>query len=382
MSGRYDAIVVGAGIVGAACARECALRGLRVLLLDGGPVGGGTTAAGMGHLVVMDDSEAQFALTAYSCALWRELAAALPADVEHDPCGTLWAAADDDEMGEVERKAAYYADRGVAVEVIGGERLETIEPNLRPGMAGALRVPGDAVIYPPCAARWMVEQARDAGAEVRTGVVVRRLLEDGGVELEDGATIEAFVAVNAAGRDAPRLTPGLPVRGRKGHLAITDRYPGFARHQIIELGYLKSAHGVVTDSVAFNIQPRKTGQMLIGSSRQYGVEGTEVEGAMLGRMLRRAVEYMPALRRLSVVRTWTGQRAATPDKLPLIGPLPGRPAIWLATGHEGLGITTSLGTARLLAERLVGGETEIACKPYDPGRFAVEALVSSRSAES
>ena len=59
----YDIIVVGAGIVGAACAMECARGGLRTLVLDRGPIGGGTTAAGMGHLVVMDDSEAQFALT-------------------------------------------------------------------------------------------------------------------------------------------------------------------------------------------------------------------------------------------------------------------------------------------------------------------------------
>jgi glycine/D-amino acid oxidase-like deaminating enzyme len=324
----------------------------------------------MGHLVVMDDSEAQFALTAYSCQLWRELAAELPGSVEHEVCGTLWVAADEWEMGEVERKARYYEERGVAVEVIGGKRLEQLEPNLRAGMAGALRVPGDAVIYPPAATHWMSERAGEAGATVWRGVEVRQILEEGAVELAGGAVVEAFVVVNAAGATAGRLTPGLPVRGRKGHLAITDRYPGFARHQLIELGYLKSAHGEEGDSVAFNIQPRKTGQMLVGSSRQYGAEGGEVEPGILGRMLRRAVAYMPGLRLLNVVRVWTGERAATPDKLPLIGPVPGRSSIWLATGHEGLGITTSLGTARLLGERLVGGDPEIPYKPYDPGRFA------------
>ena len=68
---RPDAIVVGAGIVGAACAYELARAGLRVLILEAGYVGGSTTAAGMGHIVVMDDSEAQFALTSYSRRLWR-----------------------------------------------------------------------------------------------------------------------------------------------------------------------------------------------------------------------------------------------------------------------------------------------------------------------
>ncbi len=347
-----------------------------MLLLDAGPIGGGTTAAGMGHIVVMDDSEAQFALTAYSRRLWDELAAELPREVEHDPCGTLWAAADEEEMAEVHRKAHYYRERGIEVEVIEGSNLREMEPRLRAGLAGGLRVPGDSVVYPPCAARWMTERAREAGAEVRTGARVRRLVEEGGVELDTGEVIEAVVSVNAAGIGAGGLMmpEGLPVRGRKGHLAITDRYPGFVRHQIIELGYLKSAHGGGGDSVAFNIQPRKTGQMLIGSSRQYDAVDTQVEPPILDRMLRRAIEYIPTLGELSVVRVWTGQRAATPDKLPLIGPMPSNSAIWLATGHEGLGITTSLGTARLLADRLVGGEPEIPSKAYDPGRFAVEAL--------
>ncbi|MCC6535902.1 MAG: FAD-dependent oxidoreductase, partial [Bryobacterales bacterium] len=118
---------------------------------------------------------------------------------------------------------------------------------------------------------------------------------------------------------AHHLPVTIPVAPRKGHLAITDRAPGFLRHQIVELGYLKSAHGHETESVACNLQPRATGQVLIGSSRQYGVHTAAVEPRMLQRMLRRALEYMPGLAGLPVVRTWTGFRAATPDGLPLIG---------------------------------------------------------------
>src|ERR1044071_5342783 len=90
-----DVIIVGAGIVGAACAAECARAGLKVLVLDRGPIAGGTTAAGMGHIVVMDDSDAQFSLTHFSRTLWQQLSPQLPADVEYDPCGTLWLAADE-----------------------------------------------------------------------------------------------------------------------------------------------------------------------------------------------------------------------------------------------------------------------------------------------
>jgi glycine/D-amino acid oxidase-like deaminating enzyme len=160
------------------------------------------------------------------------------------------------------------------------------------------------------------------------------------------------------------------VRKRKGHLVITDRYPAFVHHQIVELGYLKSAHSMGKDSVAFNIQPRKTGQMLIGSSRQFDAEDSQVDQAILDRMLKRAIEYLPTLGKLSSIRVWTGHRAATPDKLPIIGPSTVSDRIWLATGHEGLGITTSLGTGRLLADQLLNRKTEIPADPYLPSRFA------------
>ena len=370
MSAKPDIVIVGAGIVGAACAAECARAGLKVLVLERGPIGGGTTAAGMGHIVVMDDSPAQFALTSYSRRLWRELAPQLPADVEFDPCGTLWVAADEQEMAEVRRKEAFYRERGVKVEVLSAPALAQAEPNLRRDLVGGLCVVEDAVLYPPCAAGFLLQQARAAGAEVRTGVEVLSLLPEGGVVLGDGTRLAAGVSVNAGGPWSPTLSPGLPVRKRKGHLVITDRYPGFVRHQIIELGYLKSAHAVAADSVAFNIQPRKTGQMLIGSSRQFDAAGTEINQPILDRMLRRAFEYLPTLQRLSAIRCWTGHRAATPDKLPLIGPSLESDKVWLATGHEGLGITTSLATGRLLADLLVKRSSEIPSAAYLPARLA------------
>ncbi len=362
-------VVVGAGIVGAACARALALAGARVVVCAKS-VAGGATAAGMGHLVVMDDSEAQFALCRYSQGLWDELATSLPAEGEFLRCGTLWVAADEEEMAEVERKRAFYAERGIAAHVLDERGLAEEEPNLRRGLAGGLVLPTDSVIYPPVAARFLLDEAVRHGAEVRLGVPVTAL--DGRrATLADGTRVEGDVTVNAAGAMAPALTPGLPVRPRKGHLVITDRYPAFMRHQIIELGYLKNAHHSEADSVAFNVQPRLTGQLLLGSSRQFDCDTSAIDHGILGRMVERALEYVPGLARLSAIRAWTGLRAATPDSLPLIGRHAGEPGPYLATGHEGLGITTSLGTAELLADLVLGRPTAIPSAPYSPSRFEV-----------
>src|SRR5215213_8934299 len=364
----YDVVIIGAGIVGSACAAECAREGLTVAIVEAAIIGGGATAAGMGHLTVMDDSEAQFALTRYSQQLWDHLSDALPREVEHDACGTIWVAVDDEEMVEVRRKEKFYAERGLKTEILDAQSLAEAEPNLRPGSAGGLRVPGDSVIYPPCAAHFFVESS---GADLFLGVAVETVTPDG-VRLRDGTSLSAGVIVNATGSWSPTLTPGLQVKKRKGHLVITDRYPGFLRHQLVELGYLKSAHSMTGDSVAFNIQPRKTGQLLIGSSRQYDVDEPYVDPSILTRMLERAVEYLPGLRKLSSLRTWTGFRAATPDKLPLIGPHTEHDRLYLATGHEGLGITTSLGTAKLLVAQVMNRKPAIPIAPYLPSRVTRE----------
>lgn len=362
-----DVVVVGAGIVGAACADAFSAEGLSVAVVEADVIGGGATAAGMGHLVVMDDSEEEFALSRYSCELWRTLAPELPAKAEFTGAGTIWVAADTEEFAVVESKHSYYAARGVDTQILDSKTLAEAEPNLRNGLAGGLLVPGDGVVYAPTVAQWFVDRAVGRGARLHVGKRVTTVRGDG-VTLADGSTIPAGMVVNAAGTWATGLTAGIDVRPRKGHLVITDRYPEFVRHQLIELGYLKSAHGTASESVAFNVQPRPTGQLLIGSSRQFGDESSAVDHKILKAMVRRAVEYMPGLAQLSAIRTWTGFRAATPDKNPLIGPLD---EVYLATGHEGLGITTSLGTARLIVDHHLGRETAIPIEPYLPARVGL-----------
>jgi len=364
MTRTFDAVIVGGGIVGAACALALSREGMHLALVEPGEIGGGATAAAMGHIVVLDDSPAQLTLTRYSQLLWRQMAAQLPPDVEYTQRGTLWVAVDDEEMQEICRKHSIYSQNGIPSEVIPGEALASLEPALRHGLMGGLLVHEDVVVAPQLAAQSILRQAlkvtliREAATAMQAGKVL----------LSSGDQLHAPILINAAGEGAPALTPGLPVAMRKGHLAITHPYPGFLLYQVVELGYLKSAHVTTTDTVAFNVQPRQNGQLLVGSSRQFGVKSREVDDGMLARMYARATEYLPALPTLSIERTWTGFRSATPDKLPLIGPSVDDKTLFLATGHEGLGITTSLGTAQLLADSIAGRTPAIPITPYSPSR--------------
>ncbi|MDR3690395.1 MAG: FAD-dependent oxidoreductase [Fimbriimonas sp.] len=367
----FDGIVVGGGIVGCACAYYLSERFPKVLLIEKGPVGGGSTAAGMGHVVVMDDSRAQFALTQYSQQLWNELFPQLEPSCEPRSTGTLWVAADEEEFSHVDGKRKLYESNGLRAEVLDTKAIREAEPHLREGLPGGLLIPGDSVIYPMTAAAWLLDQARLRGAKLLQGRAVVKMGQ-GKTTLDDGTTLDAHFVVNATGDRAQTLTPGLPITPRKGHLIITDRYPGYVRHQLVELGYLKSAHEMSNESVAFNAQPRATGQILLGSSRQFVGWDPGIDRNLIAKMVARATEYLPGIGSLSVIRTWVGFRATTPNSLPLIGSLQHDPATLVAAGHEGLGITTSLATGKLIADIASGVESKI-----DRNPFAVSVEVKS-----
>ena len=359
----FDLIVIGAGIVGAACAERATAEGLKVAIVEPGIVGGGATATAMGHLVAMDDDPAEFALSRYSLAFW-EAFTDLPS-AEFSRCGTLWVASNDDEFSRIPAKLARLTDAGVEAELIEAGRLYELEPMLAPGLRGGLRVPREAVVYPPAVARHLVDRALERGATFHAQHALR--MQPGGVALQDGSVLRGPVLV-ATGCALPRLLPSLPIRARKGHLVITERYAPMVRHQLLELGYADSAHGADAASVAFNVQPRPTGQILIGSSREYDAADSDVSMDMVRRMLQRSFRFLPGLRDLDALRIWTGFRPVSVDGLPYLGRVPGMADTWVAAGHEGLGVTTSLGSAHLLIDQLLARPTAIDAAPYDPAR--------------
>jgi glycine/D-amino acid oxidase-like deaminating enzyme len=292
----------------------------------------------------------------------------LDARAEFDACGTLWIAEDSTQLAALEEKRATYRSARVAADVIDARELRDAEPGLRDDLLGALLVPDDAVIYPP-GATFGRSTSLVEWRDCREGVDVREIIANG-VRCR-GETLHADVVINAAGAAAPALTQGLPILPRKGHLAITDRYPDLCRHQIVELGYLTSAHAMTSESVAFNVQPRSTGQVLIGSSREL-VGWDALNHTILARMLARAAQLMPGLRDVSVIRSWTGFRPATPDKLPLIGRWDAVPGVWIAGGHEGLGITMSLATGEIIADQIAGRAPQVDAAPFSPMRVLAQ----------
>ena len=367
--GTVDVAIVGGGIVGCACARAASRAGLRVAVFEAGRVGAGATAAAMGHLVTIDDDPAEFALARLSMRLWREWDGWQA--IERRNTGTLWLAENDAQRRGALAKQARLQAAGLEADWLSPTDLAGAEPRLARNLAGALRVAGDEVAFGPEMAARLAVDVRAAGGRVEEMRPVAALRDDG-LQLADGTRVSAGHVLLAAGCDSARLWPGdspLALRPRKGQLAITDRHPGTLRHAMVELGYIAAAHGDAGESVAFNVQPRASGQVLLGSSRSFADTTPDVDARLMARMVRRAQRFLPGIGSLQMLRCWTGFRPATPDGRPLIGRVPGRDRQWVATGHEGLGLTTATGTAAVWLDLLLGRTPEIDPAPFEPARF-------------
>ncbi len=360
----FDVIIVGGGIIGASTAYYLTHHDLRVALIEPSVIGGDTTAASMGHLTILDGNADELALSQRSLLLWQQLRAQLPPRADYRQCGTLWLASDDDELREARNKADRYHRHGIRSELIDHRQLRELEPALAPDLCGGLRVPDDAIVYPPVAAKYLFDQAIEQGLIYLCDRVIK--VSENTVTTANQQHHHADSIVVCAGNRSAPLLPSLRLKKKKGQLAITERGAPFLRHQAIELGYIKKAHDRHCDSVAANVQPRPTQQLLIGSSRQFNDDSDDIDWSLLSAMVQRATRFLPALAHTNIIRVWTGFRPTTPDNLPYIGAL--SPSLWANTGHEGLGVATALASAELLIQLMLKQTPCLNAAAFSPQR--------------
>ncbi|GGP33058.1 NAD(P)/FAD-dependent oxidoreductase [Streptomyces abikoensis] len=371
-----DVIVVGAGVVGAACAYYAARHGLSVTVLDRGPVAGGTTGAGEGNLLVSDKEPGpELELALLSTGLWRDLAGRLPERVEYEPKGGLVVASADAGMKALRDFAAAQATAGVTAHEIPADRLADLEPHLAPGLAGGFHYPQDAQVQPALAAAHLL---RASGARVRTGEEVTAILTgpDGGVRgvRTRAGTVRAPRVVNATGTwggELARLAGShLPVMPRRGFVLVTEPLPRVVRHKVYAADYVADvASGSAALQTSAVVEGTPSGPVLIGASRERVGFDRTLSVEALRRLAAQATALFPVLAGVRAMRTYAGFRPYLPDHLPAIGADPRVPGLLHACGHEGAGIGLAPATGLILARLLTDTEPPLDTGPFDPGRF-------------
>ncbi|MEV7979576.1 FAD-binding oxidoreductase [Streptomyces sp. NPDC086519] len=376
-----DVVVIGAGMVGAACALYASRAGLDVIVVDRGPVAGGTTGAGEGNLLVSDKEPGpELELALLSGRLWAALAGELGDRIEYEPKGGVVVAAEPEGLAALERLAAGQRAAGVLAEDVAADRLHDLEPYLAPGLAGGVRYPQDAQVMPALAAAHLL---RAGGARLSTGRTVTEVLRGPGGAVRgvrtDRGDIHAPAVVNAAGtwggEVAARAGVRLPVLPRRGFVLVTEPLPRRVRHKVYAADYVAD---VASDSAALQTSPvvegTAAGPVLIGASRERVGFDRSFSLPAVRALAAGATRLFPFLSGIRAVRSYVGFRPYLPDHLPAIGPDPRAPGLFHACGHEGAGIGLATGTGRLIAQVLSGGTPELDLTPFRPERFGEEAL--------
>lgn len=384
MTQTWRVVVVGAGVVGAACAYYLARAGLRVTVLDRGSIAGGTSSGGEGNLQVSDKQPGpELELGLLSLRLWREIGSEVGAGaVELESKGGLMVAASAAERDRLAGTVAAQREAGVEVTEVDGKALAVYEPRLAKGLAGGAYFPQDAQVQPVLATAHLLAAS---GADVRCGVAVRGVETDStgavrGVRTDQGTLIPADGVVNATGVAGGELaaTVGtrLPIEPRRGFILVTEALCGRRdqppiRHTVYAADY---AAGVASDDSGLQssavVEGTRAGTVLIGASRERVGFDLSYPLPVLRRLAAQAVALFPFLAGVRVLRAYRGFRPFTPDHLPVVGPDPGTPGLWHACGHEGAGLGLAPGTGALIAALVTGAQPDVDPKPYEPGRFA------------
>jgi glycine/D-amino acid oxidase-like deaminating enzyme len=359
-----DVAVVGGGIVGAASALFLARAGIKVELLEAAELAGGTSGACEGNLLLWDkELERELPLALRSHELWAQLDEELGGGFEFDRKGSVVVAETEEELSALRARVGTLGEVGVPGVALDRTGLLEEEPALAPDLPGGALFPTDAQVEPRLATMALARAAQRAGAVLRVRNPVHEILLGAGGRasgvLSAAGPLSAGAVVVACGVWSPRLVRGLgialPVTPRKGHILVTGRGAYRFRRKLSEASYLTA---VESDSeslrVAMVVESTAAGTVLIGSSRQHSELDRDVDPGVAALVARRAIRFVPRLAPARAIRVYAGLRPLSADHLPLIGRLPGYENVYVATGHEGAGISLAPATGELVASLVVG----------------------------
>jgi glycine/D-amino acid oxidase-like deaminating enzyme len=395
--GMPDVVVVGGGIIGAACAHELARRGVSVTLLEAHELAFGASGRNLGYLDTSKDP-ALAPLARASLARYLELVdddPPVPFFLDRTPLGTLTVTLEEDGLADLHAWIEAARLVGVSCERIGDPALHELEPELSSEVVEAWLLHEGSRVDPGTLTVCLAHLARRDGVVVRHHTPVRRILERSGRVVgvaTDDEVLEADVVVLAAGPWSGALVRplgiDLPVFGARGWLVHTSPPRALVHHWVqtearrllhgetrhaevpppIATSASEFAAGEETRDVSPVIQPLPDGSTLIGTSREPALANQPIELDVPRIVTREATRLVPGLADAPVVSTWSGVRPVSPDERPLIGVV--REGLVVATGHGSEGVILAGGTAMLLDALLAGEASPFDPTAFDPARFS------------
>ena len=387
----YDVAVIGAGVIGTSCAYHLVKKGLSVALVDRNNVARGTSSHCDAVALIVDKQPGVDAAMGYaSIQRFLELQNELDSDFELHQRGCLYACDTEQEMEVAAQYARDMQADGYNVNALSPKELLEHEPFLAKDLIGGLFSDIDLGLNPYKLCFAFVDTVLGKGLDLYTYTNVTGVRLEGEKRVQGEDTDKGFIpcgkVVNACSVWSPEIgrMAGLeiPVEPRKGVILVSAPSFKFCNQKVQEFGYMISKfsnHECKRDpelekyEVSFVIEPTDANNVLIGSSRNFAGYDISTEMEIIHVIAKRAIRFYPILKDLNCIRTYAGLRPFLADHLPLITQVDEVPGYYIATGHEGAGISMAPTTGRLISELIAGEEPYLDLTPFSFNRYKRQA---------
>lgn len=388
---KAEVVVIGGGVIGTSITYYLSKKGMDVTLVERGDIASGTSGACEGS-VMAEDHEPGFDsnMTVESNKLYQELARELDEDFQYHQPGSILLIESEEEWDFMQNRLQKQKAVGLPVRMISRDELLKREPNLASNLLGAVESTFTASVHPMYLALALVRGAKKLDAHIKTFTEVKQIKLDRRHKIKSVITSQGEIktsrVVNAAGAWAPEIGKmvglDIPVVPRRGQLAITEPVAPIAGREMSEARYIaakfhpelakNAGEDIRKYGVAFTLEPRVDGNILIGSSREFVGYDTRTTYQVISAIMKRCVRFLPILKNIHIIRTCGGVRPYTPDHLPIISRVDEIDDFYIAAGHEGDGIGLAPLTGKLITQLITHTPTLIPVERLRFSRFAMK----------
>jgi len=383
-----DVIVIGAGIIGLATAYYLSRENKRVLVLEKEEIGAGASGA-CDDMILLQSKKPGILLemALESLNMYKNLSDELETDLEFQNLGGMILIETEEQLSIMEEFVASQNKHGLDVEILDKETVIKKQPFVSRRVIASTYSSIDSQVNPFRVMQGFIKKGQELGMEIRKHLPVKRIsMTKTGlweVETDNGEKFSSKAVVNAAGAWAPEICKlvemDIPIRPKRGQIAITEQIPPLGETNIWDAEYIvaklnpfmaKRRKKILAElGIGLSFTRTHDGNYFIGGTREFvGYDkGTTIEG--ISNIVTQALRYFPILKNVSIIRTFGGLRPASLDGKPFLGEIEGLNGFFVAAGHEGDGIALAPVTGKLMAQLITGQ------KPFLP----LEELAPTKS---
>ena len=390
MSKNFDVIVVGGGIIGLSCAYYLSQEGKKILLLEKGEIGEGASTS-CDDMIFLQSKKPGILLTIAleSLAMYEKLATDLPIDIEFKSRGGMVLIESEAQLSHMQDFVTQQQALGLEVELLDQKQVKKQSPMVSSHVLASTYSSRDSQVNPLNVMRGLTKEATHHGLIIKRNSPVIALNSSRPyhwkVTTADGETYESEFVVNAAGAWASQIADltglKIPIRPKRGQIAVTEAVPSFGKTNFWSADYIvmklnpdfaKERDPILNElGIGLSMSQAESGNYFLGGTREYVGFDKTVTRTALRLILQEASRFFPALEKINIIRTFSGFRPAPDDGKPFIGPVESQPGLYIAAGHEGDGIALAPLTGYAITQMILDKSLPYDLTELSPARLSI-----------